>query len=120
LLLTPLLPGKYSKLKVVSMSSEAVVRDVGGAVEVEAKDNTEILDEIAKEVIHMPAKEGNRRNFRQSGSSRGDSTGNQANRARQGQGQGKSQGQGQGRGKGQFCNGKSWGGQQRGQSNEGR
>ena len=66
----------------------------------------------------MPVQEGNRRNFKQSGSCRGDSTGNQGTRARQGQGKGK--GQGQGRGKGQFCNGKSWGGQQRGNANEGR
>ncbi len=60
----------------------------------------------------MPAQEGNRRNFKQSESCRGGSTGNQANRARQSQGQG--------RGKGQSCNGKSGGGQRRGQGNEGR
>ncbi len=70
----------------------------------------------------MPAQEGNRRNFKQSESCRGGSTGNQGNKARQSQGQGKEQGQGQGqgRGKGQSCNGKSGGGQRRGQGNEGR
>ena len=68
----------------------------------------------------MPAQEGNRRNFKQSESCRGGDTGNQGNRARQSQGQGKGQGQGQGRGKGQSCNGKSGGGQRRGQGNEGR
>ena len=65
----------------------------------------------------MPAKQGNRRNLKQSESCTVDSTGNQVSGRRRGQGKGR--GQGQGRGKGQFCQRKSSGGQQRTRGSEG-